>query len=81
MTTKEYLKDGGFEDQLITYISGGNKVYCKLSELLDDHHKAKVNEITDEEIVENARIGFADGDRLDHNFIDGVKWFKEQLLK
>ena len=80
MTTKEYLKDGGFEDQLITYISGGNKVYCKLSELLDDHHKAKVNEITDD-----ARLNRALEESRDSNaqitFMEGAKWFKEQLLK
>jgi len=59
-----------------------NEVVSWMKEYAEDYHRAKVNEIKDEEI--NIKSSYYDLDvniALIQAFKDGAKWFKNRLLK
>lgn len=81
LTAKEYLYD---HTDFLEMESSREITEEDFIGYMEDYHKAKVNEITDEDIYERFRIQSDDGSHITakkKNLATGARWFKEQLLK
>ena len=86
MTAKEFLiKENlsAFIYPETRYIETQELGFKLLSDLMEEYHKAKVNEITDEMIEKINVDPYTDSVDFDcgyeQGFEKGAKWFKEQL--
>ena len=80
MKAKEYLKG---KEPYLRYLGGNSDLEEWAVKLMEEYHKAKVNEITDEMIEKIDVDPYTDSVDFDcgyeQGFEKGAKWFKEQL--